>query len=198
MRRSRDRTRASDRREQPYERPEQARSTEIVTARHRSLGHRSLGISVINQRQKKTSFCCGVVMTVLDQVSGRRICGQICLGCPICEVEQDLRDGHRARYYPTSATQRALGRELTKRVPKRGKTHSASFCGCTDGCSSTCACCTDGIGCWWESWLDGESGKEDGWGCGCGGACKSVLPAHVYDGSEGSKARQAKLQGFCD
>ena len=176
-----------DQRALPYERPDQA-TTETVSATTETVSARHRGITLspaapLGQRPKRVSFH-GAVMTVLDQASGRQI----------CEVEQELRDGHGGRYYPTSATQRSLGRELTKVSPKRKAQHISSFCGCTGGCSATCACCTDDIGCWWESWLDEASGKEVGWGCGCGGACTSALPAHVYSESEGSKARRAKLQ----
>ena len=203
MRRSRDRrmsgidrTSSTAVRAHPYERPEQARPTESVSVRHT---HRT--VSPVNQRHKRVSFGGVVVKTMFDKSAAnvrRRICGQVCLGCPICEVKQELRDGHSARYYPTSATQRSVGRELTKVSFKRGVPDKC-FCGCTDGCTdaSSCSCCTDGIGCWWESWLD-ESGEEVGRGCGCRGACTSVLPAHVYDGTEGSRARQAKLRRLYD
>ena len=202
MRRSRDRRMSgisrtsSTVRAQPYERPEQARPAGTVSVRHT---HRT--VSPVNQRHRRVSFDGVVVKTVFDKSAAnvrRRICGQICLGCRICEVKQELRDGHRARYYPTSATQQSLGRELTKVSFKR-RVPDKCFCGCTDGCmdASSCTCWTDGIGCWWESWLD-ESGEEAGRGCGCRGACTSVLPAHVYDGTEGSRARQAKLRGLYD
>ena len=200
MRRSRDRRMSGINRTtvraQPYERPEQARPTESVSVRHT---HRS--VSPVNQRHKRVSFNGVVVKTVFDKSAANvrlRICGKICLGCPVCEVKQELRDGHRARYYPTSATQQSLGRELTKVSFKR-RVPDKCFCVCTDGCTdaSSCACCREGIGCWWESWLD-ESGEEVGRGCCCRGACASGLPAHVYDGTEGSRARQAKLRGLYD
>ena len=144
----------------------------------------------MNRRHKRVSFHGVVVKTVFDMSAARAVA--------LCEEEQELRDGRTARYYPTSATQQSLGRELPKVSSKR-RAPDKSFCRCTDGCAdpSSCACCIEGIGCWWESWTD-ESGEEVGRGCGCRGACKSGLPAHVYDGTEGSKARQAKLRGLYD
>ena len=55
-----------------------------------------------------------------------------------------------------------------------------------------CPCCANGIGCWWEGWL-GEDGATEGWGCGCGEACRSAVRGHVYHEGEGSRQRRAVL-----
>lgn len=101
----------------------------------------------------------------------------------ISETEQETRASDCGKYYPASPAQQLHGGVLEKRWPKKHKAPDA-FCGCNDGClSASCPCAKEGIGCWWEDW-----------GCGCQGACKSGVPAHVYDCVAVTKARRATIR----
>ena len=117
----------------------------------------------------------------------------------IHEAEQELlhKDGLGGKCYPATSREIAKGRQLEKVAHRRPK-FDRGFCSCKDGCSSSdCKCCTEGIGCWWESWVN-EDGSKEGWGCECGGECKSAVRGHVYDEAEGTKERQAVLRKVND
>ena len=113
----------------------------------------------------------------------------------MCQAELPLRqkDGQGGKRYPVSRKEEVAGLELAKIAHRSPKPLDRGFCGCTDGCrSSDCPCCANGIGCWWEGWL-GEDGATEGWGCGCGEACRSTVRGHVYHGGEGSRQRRTVL-----
>jgi len=180
--------------------------TQILAERHRSV-------------RRRVSFSSVVTKLTVDRRSVGRICGREgCGGCPTCE-EKDQLGGMTGQSYPVSARQKRKGGELLKVWPKKmGETWDRGFCECAAGCSaacdglarheggrkrrrSECPCSSEGIGCWWESWVDEETGQREGWGCVCEGTCASAVPSHRYDVQEGSLERQAVLRrvnaGLC-
>ena len=186
----------------PYERPPPSaagtsssadeQSTETVGERHRGLTAASPAAPRLKPR---VSFGAAAVKLGIDKAGLRRICGTAgCPGCSVCQAELQLRhkDGEGGKRYPVSSSEKAAGLELAKIAHRRPKALDRGFCDCKDGCGPDCPCCANGIGCWWEGWL-GEDGATEGWGCGCGEACRSAVRGHVYHEGEGSRQRRAVL-----